>query len=72
MRVTFRLVPKRYIDPVARTQLVDFHPGYDPSSDGTATTPTVIPDPDKDIAGFNRRFGKPDLYDVQILEVNTL
>ena len=71
LRVTFRLVPQQYKDNT-RTTLQPFHPGNTTNPDGSLGVAPPIPDPDKDPAGFAQRFAKPDLYAIQVLEVNTL
>ncbi len=71
MRVTFRLVPKQ----LNGTTREDFHPGYDiNTTTGVITQKTFsavnglgLPD----IAGLNKRFAKPDSYEVQILEASS-
>ena len=76
MRVTFRLVPK--IKDANTGAYTDFHPAYITVADGdptitkakdydpNATAPTTL------VNTTNSRFAKPDRYDVQVLEVNTL
>ncbi len=72
MRVTFRLVPKQYTD-TARTTVSDFHPGNVVNSDGSlGSGPDFDPETATGKNGLNTRFAKPDLYDIQVLEVNTL
>ena len=71
MRVTFRLVPMRYTDP-ARTRLAYFHPGNTVNAGGSLGVAPAMADPDTATADFQARFAKPDLYDIQVLEVNTL
>ena len=82
MRVTFRLVPKR-LDPDGIYR--DFHPAYRTQTDINSTDVdddlTIVSSKDWDPTASTAtattnttatRFAKPDRYDVQVLEVNTL
>ncbi len=72
MRVTFRLVPKQYKD-LTQTTVKDFHPGTLDTTDYSLGGPSDFdPTAVTGLNGLNTRFAKPDLYDVQVLEVNTL
>ena len=74
MRVTFRLVPK-IKDPATQKEK-DFHRGNNEDSTGLVTGGAPDFDPDDLDATHPKsvlyRFAKPDFYDVQVLEVNTL